>query len=175
MNVKPVFTAASVLGLVAVVALPRAIMLASETPAPASLIQVRVTIPPTPSPTAESDAGVRFVSAMADAFRGWGFRGDIARLDDLEDAAANAIVLRVDLLEWERDHAGNFVCRFAAALEVNGNERNLGAFHGLSPGLAAAPGDLGAARAFDDAARDALARLYDDLAKSELIVGLRPR
>lgn len=175
MRNKPIFAAASVLGVVAVFLLPRALLSAAEPEAPAGLIQMQVTIPATPSPTADRDVGERFVDAAADAFRGWGYRGKVQHLNDLDEPDPDGVVLRINLSEWQGDHTGNVVCRFAAMLVSGGREQSLGTFHGMAPGIAIAPGRFGASRAFDDAARDALTRLYDALAKSELIVGLRPR
>lgn len=175
MRNKPIFAAASVLGVAAVFLLPRALLRAAEPEAPAGFIQMQVTIPATPSPTADRDVGERFVDAAADAFRGWGFRGKVEHLDELDEPESDGVVVRINLTEWQSDHTGNVVCRFAATLVAGGRDQSLGTFHGLAPGIATAPGRFGASRAFDDAAKDALTRLYDALAESELIVGLRPR
>jgi hypothetical protein len=140
-----------------------------------TVLQIHVTIPPTPSPTAERDVGERFVDALDDTFRQRGFTGKVVRIDDLDKLKEGEPVVRINLVDWSRDHAGNINCRFSAVLETGGTKKELGSFDGMSPGLIAGPGRFGASRAFDDAAQTADRDLFDALAKTELIVGLRRR
>ncbi len=174
MNMTHVFTA-STLGLAMTLIAPLSSVQAKEPAHPAGVIEVYVTIPATPSPTAEFNVGERFVDDMANAFRNWGFHGKVKRLERLDQPTSGAAVLRVNLTEWDRDATGNFTCRFSATLKADGQERNLGTYDGTSPGMLTAPGGFGASEAFDKSATDALHRLYDDLAKTDLIVGLKPR
>lgn len=140
-----------------------------------TILQVHVDIPPTPQPTAERDVGERFVNAMADTFRQLGFAGKVRHVDDLDKKQDDAPVLRINLTDWSTDRVGNINCRFSATLETGGAKRELGVFDGMSSGLMAGPGRFGASRAFDNAADNATRQLFDALAKTELIVGLRGR
>jgi hypothetical protein len=161
--------------VMAAMVLPWISLRAADEQVPGATVLVHVTIPPTPSPSAESDVGDRFVDLVADTFRRAGFTGKVKRLDNLDKAPADATIVRVILHEWDRDRMGNTTCRFSATLETGSAKQELGSFHGTAPGVITAPGRFGASRAFDDAADQAASELYDALAKTELIVGLRRR
>jgi hypothetical protein len=140
-----------------------------------AVLQVNVTIPPTPSATAESRIGDRFVDEMSDVFRDFGFTGKVERLDDLDKPRADMPVLMINLVDWSKDHVGNVNCRFSATLASGATKRALGSFDGMSSGLIAGPGRFGASRAFDDAAKEALRELFEALAKTDLVPGLHAK
>lgn len=148
---------------------------AAEPAKSVALLQVNVTIPPTPSPTAQDRVGETFVDEMADVFRNLGFAGKVERLDDLDKPKAGAPLLTINLTDWSKDHGGNVNCRFSASIESGGTKRSLGSFDGMTPGLTVGPGRFGASRAFDDAAATALRELFKTLAKTDLVPGLRER
>jgi hypothetical protein len=138
-------------------------------------LHVRVTTPPTPSPTAEQDVSEFFVDQLADVFRGRGFTGKIEELDRLDDAPEDALVLHINLVEWERSRTNNFTCRFSAKLDARGTEHQLGSFQGMTPGLATGSGRFGRERGFEEAADSAIRDLFDALAKTEVVTGLRKK
>jgi hypothetical protein len=144
-------------------------------PATGTVLQVRVEIPPTPRPNMEQRVGDRFVDEMADVFRNLGFEGKVERLDSLDKPKEGAPQLLIRLFDWERGPTGNIECRFAASLQVNGTKRDLGSFTNTAPSTLTMPGRFGVARAFDDAAEGALRQLYEAIAKTELVPGLRQR
>src|SRR5690606_20187923 len=75
-TMKTLKTALAILAVLAVTAGIHVSAAADEKKAE-GVLQVHVTIPPTPSPNAEYDVGDRFTAIMSDTFRGLGYDGDI--------------------------------------------------------------------------------------------------
>lgn len=169
---KTLKTALAILAVLAVTAGIHVSAAADEKKAE-GVLQVHVTIPPTPSPNAEYDVGDRFTAIMSDTFRGLGYDGDIEWIKNLDEPKPDWPLLRVNITHWERRPTGNLEVRFSATLEAAGKTHSLGSYFGTSPAVMNVPGRFGTSEAVDRAAEDALRKLYDDLAETDLIVGLR--
>jgi hypothetical protein len=83
--------------------------------------------------------------------------------------------LTINLTEWRMNHIGNIDCTFTANLQTEQTTRHLGVFSGMSFRWMSGPGRFGLADAFGDAAEDGIRQLYDAVARTELVPGLRRR
>lgn len=116
-----------------------------------------------------------FVSYIADVFRRQGYKGDIAEVRWHEEPSPGCCLLTINLTEWRMNHIGNIDCTFTANLQTERTTRHLGVFTGMAFRWMSGPGRFGLADSFEDAAEDAIRSLYDSLAKTELVPGLRKR
>lgn len=157
----------------AVIAAPATLPAATDDSIPP--LQVRVTIPATPSPNAEFDVSERFTDLLMTVFRRSGYNGRITEVEPRDEPKPGSPVLSLNITDWEKNPVGNIDCRFSATLEAGGQERQLGSFTGTSLGLMTGPGGSGLSDAFDSAAYNALRDLLDHLTKEQLLPGLQPR
>lgn len=124
---KTLKTALAILAVLAVTAGIHVSAAADEKKAE-GVLQVHVTIPPTPSPNAEYDVGDRFTAIMSDTFRGLGYDGDIEWIKNLDEPKPDWPLLRVNITHWERRPTGNLEVRFSATLEAAGKTHSLGSY-----------------------------------------------
>ncbi len=128
-------------------------------------LQVRVETPTVFDIIHERDIADALVAELSDTFRRAGFDGRIAQLDRQDEAAPGIPVLGIRLLDWETRPTGMIECRFTATVTaVDGEEIRLGAYHGTAFSWHH-PTRFSLARAFEDAAANAMKDLYRDFAK----------
>ncbi len=70
---------------------------------------------------------------------------------------------------------GTITCSFSAGLQSTNGMRSLGAYSGTALRWMSGPGRIGLADSLDSAATDAIRQLFDDIAETELVPGLRRR
>ncbi len=137
-------------------------------------LQIQMRIPPSWDPFLEDDVKDAFLSQVRDVFRREGYTGTIKEVDRFEEPSAGCCLVTINLLDWRLNHTGNVDCTFTASLQTDERTRNFGIFSGMALRWMNSRGRFGLANSFEDAAEDALERLYADLAETELVPGLRP-
>ena len=165
--------------------LPAMFLLAPWTAAPAGeeksppskpgTLQVQINIPPTWRPMLEDDVAEAFASYIFDVFRRQGYRGEIKEVRSYDEPSPGCWLLFINLTEWRMNHIGNIDCTFTANLQTDRTTRHIGVFSGMSFRWMSGPGRFGLSDAFGDAAEDGIRQLYDSLARTELVPGLRKR
>ena len=151
---------------------------AGNQPSPPSkpgTLQVQINIPPTWRPLMEDRITEAFASYIFDVFRREGYKGDITEVRWFEEPSPGCCLLTINLVEWRMNHVGNIDCTFTASLQTEETTRSLGVFSGMAFRWMSGPGRFGLADSFEDAAEDAVRQLYDSLARTELVPGLRRR
>jgi hypothetical protein len=149
---------------------------AANQPTPPSkpgTLQVQVNIPPTWRPMMEDRVAETFASYIFDVFRRQGYKGEITEVRWYEEPSPGCCLLTINLTEWRMNHIGNIDCTFTANIQTEKATRHLGIFSGMSFRWMSGPGRFGLADGFEDAAEDAIRHLYDELARTELVPGLR--
>lgn len=149
---------------------------ADKQPSPPSkpgTLQVQINIPPTWRPMLEDQVTEAFASYIFEVFRREGYKGDMAEVRWYEEPSSGCCLLTINLTEWRMNHIGNIDCTFTANVQTERASRHLGVFSGMSFRWMSGPGRFGLADAFEDAAEDAVRQLYDSLARTELVPGLR--
>jgi len=144
-------------------------------------IQVTVDVPPSWQPFLDDDVAEAFAFRLQDTFRREGFAGRIAqvRLPDEPRPGVPAVAIR--LTEWRIDRTGQARCTFTASLRTPLGEKSLGLFTDTAIFWPVAGGRWSinrrfeAANALEDAAERALRDLYDRVAATDLIPGLKRR
>jgi hypothetical protein len=144
-------------------------------PSKPGTLQVQINIPPTWRPLLEDDVAEAFASYIFDEFRRQGYRGEIKEVRSYEEPSPGCWLLSINLTEWRMNHLGNIDCTFTANIQSERASRHLGIFSGMSFRFMSGPGRFGLADAFGDAAEDAIRQLYESLARTELVPGLRRR
>lgn len=149
---------------------------ADKQPSPPSkpgTLQVQINIPPTWRPMFEDRVTEAFASYISDVFRRQGYKGDVTEVRSHEEPSPGCCLLTINLTEWRMNHIGNIDCTFTANVQTERANRHLGVFSGMSFRWMSGPGRFGLSDAFEDAASDAIRELYEALARTELVPGLR--
>jgi len=146
---------------------------ASSKEAKVGTLQIQVNVPPTWRPLWEDRVTDAFVSYLTDVFRRQGYKGEFDQVSAFDEPSAGCCLLTIHLIEWEMNHVGNIDCTFTADLQSKDSTRNLGVFSGMAFRWVGGPGRFGLADAFGDAAEEASRQLYDRVARTELVPGLR--
>ncbi len=145
-------------------------------PAPAtSTLQVEIIVPPSWRPMLEDRVADEFVSTTDEIFHREGYSGRIQQVTALDEPTVGCCLLTIRLLEWRIDPVGNINCTFNANLQTERTTRSLGLYTQTAFRWMTGPGRFGLAEALDTAAEGAIRELYDSLAKTKLIPGLRRR
>jgi hypothetical protein len=144
-------------------------------PSKPGTLQVQINIPPSWRPMLEDRISEAFASYIFDVFRRQGYQGDITEVRSYEQPSQGCCLLTINLTEWRMNHIGNIDCSFTANLQTERANRHLGIFSGMSFRWMSGPGRFGLSDAFGEAAEDAIRQLYDSIAKTELVPGLRKR
>jgi hypothetical protein len=142
---------------------------------PPPVLQVQVNVPPSWRPMFEDRITEAFVSNLSDVFHRQGFQGEIKEVRSFEEPSPGSCLLTINLTEWRVNQIGNIDCTFTANLQTERATRHLGVFSGMSFRWMSGPGRFGLADSFEQAAEDAIRQLYDGLAKTEMVPGLRRR
>jgi hypothetical protein len=144
-------------------------------PSKPGTLQVQINIPPTWRPMLEDEVSEAFASYVIDIFRRQGYKGDIKEVRWFDEPSPGCCLLTINLTEWRMNHMGSIDCTFTANLQTEQTTRHLGVFSGMSFRWMSGPGRFGLADAFGDAAEDGIRQLYDAVARTELVPGLRRR
>lgn len=136
-------------------------------------LQVQVNVPPSWQPMFEDRVAEAFADYIIDGFKRQGFKGRVVQVTSFDEPSPGCCLLLINLTEWRMNQIGNIACSFTANLQTDRAVRTLGVFSGMSFRWMSGPGRFGLADAFGDAAQDAIRQLYDTLAKTELVPGLR--
>lgn len=137
-------------------------------------LKVYVNVPPTWSLLVDDRISEMFVDAVRELLVRRGFEHRVDEVRFVDDPAKTPYLLTINLMEWRMQRTGVINCTLTASLQTPRGLKHLGvyhdtAFHWLGSGR------LGLAREFDEAASGALNDLCDDIARTEMLPGLRPR
>ncbi len=138
-------------------------------------LQVQVDVPPSWRPMFEDEIARSFVGRVRDVFRREGYPGEIKYVSDYDTPDQGCCLLTINLVEWRAHLGPNIECTFTANLQTDQTTRNLGIFTDYALRWMHGPGRFGLADTFGSAAEGALRQLYNRLAKTELVPGLRQR
>lgn len=141
----------------------------------ANVLQVQIIVPPQWVPMLEDDITDTFVSRIRDVFRRQDFAGGIKEVKSYDEPDPGCCLLSIHLVDWRINHAGNIDCTFTATLQTAKTTRNLGFFSDTAFRWMSGPGRFGLADAFEEAADGAIRQLHRQLARTELVPGLRAR
>lgn len=143
------------------------------------VLQLEVDVPPVWQPFLADDIADAFAARLADTFRRQGFEGRVAHRFGRPENEEGRPLLSVRLTEWRIDRTGNARCTFSAMLVTEAGEHNLGLFTDIAMFWPTPGGRWSLARRFeaanalDQAAEGALRDLYNRLARTEAVPGLR--
>ena len=136
------------------------------------LLQVQVTVPGMVDPLTEDDITELLTDSLRDAFRRQGYDGQVEEIHRLDDAKADATLVSLQLIEWERNRTGGVECTFTAAVRPpNGTERSLGMFTAMESGIAIST-RWQLAEAFRDSAERAAVEFWRRLSKLDIVPGI---
>lgn len=137
------------------------------------VLQVQLNMPPSWQPIFEDEVADAFISHVRDVFQRRGYEGTIKEVDALDEPDPGCCLLTINLLDWRMGHTGSIECTFTGTLQTEHGTRSLGIYTNSAFRWMNGPGRFGLADTFDDAARGAIRDLYHDVAKTELVPGLR--
>jgi len=135
-------------------------------------LKVHVNVPPTWSLLVDDRISEMFVDAVRELLARRGFTSPVEEVRFVEDPAKTPYLLTINLMEWRMQRTGAIDCTLAASLQTPRGTKQLGVYHHTSFHWLGS-GRFGLAREFDEAASGALNDLCNDLARSELLPGLR--
>ncbi|HTL67409.1 MAG TPA: hypothetical protein VL200_07095 [Lacunisphaera sp.] len=139
-------------------------------------LQVEVNVPPSWDPWFERDVAETFAARIGETFHQLGYPGAITPVDwRTERVPAGARLLTINLTEWRVNHTGGIDCTFAASLQTERGQRDLGLYSGMALRWMNGPGRFGLADTFTSAADDAIRNLYRALQRTNLLPGVTRR
>ena len=138
-------------------------------------LKVHVSVPPSWNLLFEDRISEAFVDHMREVFHHRGFDRPVEEVRFVEDPTKEPYLLTINLTEWRINRIGNIDCTFTASLQTPDETRHLGVYTNMSMRWFGGPGRFGLSRSFEEAAEGAIEDLYNDIAKTELLPGLRPR
>lgn len=147
---------------------------ATTRPAPdAEALRVQVNVPPTLNFMLEDRIAEAVIDRVEEIFHQNGFARPVTVVPYIEDATRLRNLLTIDLTEWRLTPGGTVDCTFRARLKTPLGERDLGLYSNTALRWVGGFGRLGRARAFADALDGAIRDLYLDVARTELLPGVR--
>ena len=142
--------------------------------APATDLQLRVTIPSAWMPMLEENVTDVIYSRLTDVFERKGFTGRVTEVRSYQKASSEAPLLTINLLDWEMDSNGRINVAFNAWLATAEGSWDMGNYHTLGFAWAAGTGRFGLSDAYGETMERALQQVYDRLAQTDKIPGLVP-
>lgn len=142
-------------------------------PSKPGTLQVQVNVPPSWRPMLEDRITEAFASFVFDVFRRAGYQGELTEVRSFEEPSPGCCLLTINLTEWRMGRTENIECTFTANLQTERTARHLGVFTGMSFRWMSGPGRFGLADAYEEAAQQAIRQLYDAIARTELVPGIR--
>lgn len=138
------------------------------------VLQVDVNLPPSWLASLEGDyVSELFSDRVVVEFKRMGYEGKVNYVTEIDRRMPDDYRLELQLIEWRLNAVGNVDCSFTATLQTPGGERSLGVYTASALHSIAGRGRLWLGDSFEDAADMAIDNLYRDLAKEELVPGLR--
>ena len=137
-------------------------------------LKVQVNVPPTWSIFADDRISEMFVDGIRELLVRRGFAEPVDEVRFVEDPAKTPYLLTINLMEWRMQRTGAIDCTLTASLQTPRGVKHLGVYSHTSLYWRGS-GRWALAREFDEAASGALNRLCDDIARTELLPGLRVR
>ena len=139
-------------------------------------LQVQIAIPPPTRLLLEQDIQELFYDQIRDVFKQRGYGGKIEEVKLYEDPSPGCWLIKIDVSELRRDPIGNITITFSALLQTDHEtRRNLGTFRGSALPGTSSPGVGGPNNTIETVAASALRDLYDAIAKTQLVPGIKAK
>lgn len=138
-------------------------------------LKVQVDVPLAWNSLIDDRISEAFASRVREVFHRSGFEYPIDDVRYVEDASKLPYLLTVHLMDWRITRLGNIDCTFTASLQTPRGTRKLGVYTNTTMVWLGGSGRFGLARSFEEAAEGAIRELANDIAKTELLPGLRVR
>lgn len=146
-----------------------------EQPEVPGTLKVQVNVPPSWNVLLDDRVSEAFVDRVRDVFARDGFDRPVTEVRYVEDPAKLPYLLTINLTEWRINRLGMIDCTFTASLQTPNGTRQLGVYTNTTMRWFGGPGRWGLSRTFDEAAEGAIHDLCRDIAKTEMLSGLRRR
>jgi hypothetical protein len=146
-----------------------------ESSRPPPRLQLTLSLPPTMSIIREEEISDAFAYRVSSSLHENGFRGRIRYVEFGDTPRPDVPVLAIHLYEWRVDRMGSVDCTFAATLQTQNGNRNLGIFHGTSFMMWPRHDWFARAQGFEEAAQDAVSALASRLEETGMLDRPRPR
>ena len=137
-------------------------------------LKVQVYVPPSWNLLLDDRIAEAFTDRVADVFHRSGFGFPIENVRTVEDPAKEPYLLTIRLTDWRITHLGNIDCTFTAQLKTPQSSGNLGVYTNTSM-RSLSSGRFGFGQSFEEAAEGAIRDLANDIAKGDLLQGMRRR
>lgn len=138
-------------------------------------LNVQVNVPPSWNMLLDDRIAEAFVDRVRDVFYRAGFDRPVQEVRFARDPANVPYLLTINLNEWRINRVGNIECTFTADLQTPQGSRHLGLYTNTTMRWLGGPGRFGLSRSFEEAAEGAIRDLCADVAKTEMLPGLRER
>lgn len=136
-------------------------------------LKIEVTTPPSWSLLVSDEVATWFVDGVRSVLQRHGFEGEVEELRYPDDAQKFPHRLTLHVSEWRLNRIGHIDCTLVATVHTPRGEKRLGIYTHSLPRWFGGFGRDGLRRAFEEAADQAILELCRDLARSELVPGLR--
>lgn len=147
----------------------------TQTPDVPGTLAVHVNVPPHWNVFLEDRIAEAFTDQVRDVFHNAGFDKPVKEVRYFEDVDRAPYLLTIHLDEWRINRVGMIDCTFTAELKTPETTKQLGVYTHTTMRWFGGPGRFGLARSFEEAADGAIRDLCNDVAKTELLPGLRTR
>lgn len=137
-------------------------------------LKVQVYVPPSWNMLLDDRVAEAFTDRVADVFHRSGFGFPIENVRSVEDPAKVPYLLTIRLTDWRINHLGNIDCTFTAHLKTPQASGSLGVYTNTSM-RSLSSGRFGFGQSFEEAAEGAIRDLANDIAKGDLLQGMRRR
>ena len=147
----------------------------TQTPDVPGTLAVHVNVPPHWNVFLEDRITEAFTDQVREVFYREGFDKPVKEVRYFEDVDRAPYLLTINLNEWRINRVGMIDCTFTAELKTPAATKPLGVYTHTTMRWFGGPGRFGVARSFEEAADGAIRDLYNDVAKTELLPGVRTR
>jgi hypothetical protein len=136
-------------------------------------LAVHVNVPPHWNVFLEDRIAEAVTDQVREVFHEAGFDRPVTKVDYFADADRAPYLLTIQLNEWRINRGGMVECTFSADLKTPQATKHLGLYTHTTMRWIGGPGRFGLARSFEEAADGAIRDLSRDIARTELLSGLR--
>ncbi|MGH8019253.1 MAG: hypothetical protein ACREIA_13370 [Opitutaceae bacterium] len=144
--------------------------------APENILQVSVDVPPSWSFDINHDFVAEVFGGYVDTiFDRMGYAGEVEYAGVFDERPENGYRLNLRIIRWRMNYVGNIECVFTADLVTPAGEKHLGVFSDLTLSSITGRNRFWLADSFRDAAEGAIRQLYADVARTEMVPGIRER
>ena len=144
-----------------------------NTPEVPGTLNVHVNVPPQWNLFWNDRVTMAFVDVAREIFHTQGFDRPVEEVSYFEDIERAPYLLTVNLHDWRIDRLGQVECTFTADLRTPAGTKDLGVYTYSELWGYHGPGRFGLTHSFEKAAEGALRELGEDIARSEMLPGLR--